>query len=236
MNLVTGTTVALDYVERGDHEQRHPGSPPYSPAERQRVASLADAELVGESIAGSTPAFDQLVQRYRAKVVRLVASMLGSKVDVEDVAQDIFVKIYLSLEKFRGDASFSTYLYTVTVNRCRDELRKAKLRRFFSFDEWFTTGDGHPTLDNGQSLDLDERRAAMRAAMRRLPTQTQMLLHLREVEELSYKELADVFAVEMGTIKSRLARARDRLREEIAPYLNDGTLPGDSRTSSTGRR
>jgi RNA polymerase sigma-70 factor (ECF subfamily) len=115
------------------------------------------------------------------------------------------------------------------VNRCRDELRKAKLRRFFSFDDWFATAkSAHPTQENGHRIDSDERRDAMRQAMRRLPAQTQMLLHLREVEELSYKELADIFSVEMGTIKSRLARARDRLREEIHPYLADGILPGDT--------
>jgi RNA polymerase sigma-70 factor (ECF subfamily) len=64
--------------------------------------------------------------------------------------------------------------------------------------------------------------------MKRLPSQTQMLLYLREVEELSYKELADVFEVEIGTIKSRLARSRDRLREELLPYFRDGKMPGNS--------
>ncbi len=229
MNLLTGSTVTLEYVDRSDPEPEHtPGTPAIYPAvERQRVAQLVDGELVGECVGGSSLAFDELVSRYRSKVLRLVASMLGTRVDVEDVAQDIFVKVYLSLRKFRGDASFSTYLYTVTLNRCRDELRKAKLRKFFSFDDWFAAGgDAHATQENGQRLDGDEQRDAMRRAMKQLPAQTQMLLHLREVEELSYKDLADVFNVEIGTIKSRLARARDRLREEISPYLREGTLPG----------
>jgi RNA polymerase sigma-70 factor, ECF subfamily len=180
-------------------------------------------------VAGSSAAFDELVLRYRDKVVRLVASVVGFRVDIEDIVQDIFVKVYLSLERFRGDASFSTYLYTTAVNRCRDELRRGKLRRFFSFDDWFGNDSmAHPHSENAQQIDADERRDAVRAAMKRLPADTQMLLYLREIEELSYKELADVFKVEMGTIKSRLARARDRLRDELLPYMRDGNMPGEA--------
>ncbi len=194
------------------------------------VASLDDAGLVVASVGGNSLAFDELVIRYREKVLRLVSSTLGAGAEVEDITQDIFIKVYLSLERFRGDASFSTYLYTVTVNRCRDELRKGKLRRFFSFDEWFARGSGadHPSSENGQTVDADERCSAVRRAMRRLPQPTQMLLHLREVEELSYKELSAIFEVEVGTIKSRLARGRDRLREELLPYISDGIMPGKS--------
>jgi RNA polymerase sigma-70 factor (ECF subfamily) len=228
MDLVTGSTVALDYLEQLTPEPSQPQGPPavYSAGERKRVAAMCDATLVGECIGGSSLAFDELVTRYRTKVVRLVGSMLGPGAETEDVAQDIFVKVYLSLGKFRGEASFSTYLYTVTVNRCRDELRRGKLRRFFSFDEWFSSNGSQLQQENEQEIDGNERRAAIRKAMKRLPMQTQMLLHLREIEELSYKELADIFTVEIGTIKSRLARARDRLREEIYPYIKDGTLPG----------
>jgi RNA polymerase sigma-70 factor (ECF subfamily) len=229
MDLVTGSTVALDYLEELTPEPSQPKGTPaiYSAEERKRVVSMGDPELVGECVTGSSLAFDELVTRYRTKVVRLVTSMLGPGSEAEDVAQDVFVKVYLSLGKFRGDASFSTYLYTVTVNRCRDELRRNKLRRFFSFEDWFSNNGSQLTQENEQAIDGDERRSAIRKAMKRLPVQTQMLLHLREIEELSYKELADIFAVEIGTIKSRLARARDRLREEIYPYIKDGTLPGE---------
>lgn len=228
MDLVTGSTVALDYPEELTPEPSQPkgAHSVHAATDKKRVASMCDAELVCECVEGSSLAFDELVTRYRGKVVRLVGSMLGQGLDAEDVAQDIFVKVYLSLGKFRGEASFSTYLYTVTVNRCRDELRRGKLRRFFSFDEWFSTNGSQLTQENEQRIDGDERRGAIRRAMKRLPVGTQMLLHLREIEELSYKELAEIFEVEIGTIKSRLARARDRLREEIYPYIKDGTLPG----------
>ncbi|HVK40610.1 MAG TPA: sigma-70 family RNA polymerase sigma factor [Candidatus Kapabacteria bacterium] len=197
--------------------------------DRQRIGALEDTALVAETVSGSTAAFDELVLRYREKVVRLVASVVGFRTDIEDIVQDIFVKVYLSLGRFRGDASFSTYLYTTAVNRCRDELRRGKLRRFFSFDDWFSSDSAaHPHSENDQQVDADERRDAVRAAMKRLPPDTQMLLYLREIEELSYKELADVFKVEMGTIKSRLARARDRLRDELLPYMRDGNMPGDT--------
>lgn len=230
MDLVTGSTVVLDYIEEGFRNGRSVGggAAAHSVHEREHMAALGDADLVRACLDGCSPAFDELVVRYRSKVVRLICSTLGSEAEIEDVAQDVFVKVYLSLGKFRGDASFSTYLYTVTVNRCRDELRKGKLRKFFSFDEWFSgNGAAGLTQENGHALEEDERRGAVRRAMKRLPVHTQMLLHLREVEELSYKELADIFDVEIGTIKSRLARARDRLREELYPYIRDGIMPGE---------
>jgi RNA polymerase sigma-70 factor (ECF subfamily) len=229
MDLVTGSAVVLDYIEgfRTEPRVENGTAAIHSSGERQRMSALCDAELVGACLDGSSLAFDELVTRYRGKVVRLVVSTLGPEADVEDVAQDVFIKVYLSLGRFRGDSSFSTYLYTVTVNRCRDELRKGRLRKFFSFDEWFSSSGGnHLTQENDQDTEGDERRGAVRYAMKRLPSQTQMLLHLREIEELSYKELADIFEVEIGTIKSRLARARDRLREELYPYIKDGILPG----------
>lgn len=193
--------------------------------DRRRLGQLDDLALVHETREGNVAAFDELVERYREKALRLVTSTLGAREDVEDIVQDVFIKVYRSLERFRGDASFSTYLYTVTVNRCRDELRKSKIRRFFSFDDWFAgnaTERAEMSQENGHTLEQNERIQAVRAAMERLPAQTSMLLHLREIEELSYKELADVFDVEIGTIKSRLARARDRLREELLPFMQEG--------------
>lgn len=232
MDVISGSTVIPGRVESFRTEPRvshsaHDASTNRG-ADRQRVAGLEDAALVAETVAGNAVAFDELVLRYRDKVIRLVASVIGFRADVEDIVQDIFIKVFMSLGRFRGDASFSTYLYTTAVNRCRDELRRGKLRRFFSFDDWFANdSSAHPHSDNDQSLDADERRDAVRSAMKRLPPDTQMLLYLREIEELSYKELADVFKVEMGTIKSRLARARDRLRDELMPYMRDGHMPGE---------
>lgn len=228
MKLVLDDTATLDYI----HEFQHGStvtrtSKTMTSSDRGApIPTLEDSRLVQLASEGGSLAFDELVRRYREKVLRLVTSTLGLHADVEDIAQDIFVKVYLSLERFRREASFSTYLYTVTVNRCRDELRRSKIRRFFSLDEWMRRGDGrHPAGENEQTIDDDERRQAVRRAMNSLPKHTQMLLHLREVEELSYKELAEIFEVEVGTIKSRLARGRERLREVLTPYIRDGRMP-----------
>jgi len=230
MGLLSGSTLLSNGVERFRSEPRVAHLAPDEgriPDERTRLnlASLDDSALLELSGTGNVPAFDELVVRYRSKVMRLVSSILGADAEVEDVVQEIFIKVYLSLARFRGDSSFSTYLYTITVNRCRDELRKTRLRKFFSFDEWFTDGNADLSHDNEQQLDCNERQLAVRRAMKRMPAQTQMLLYLREIEELSYKELADIFSVEIGTIKSRLARGRDRLREELLPYVRDGRMP-----------
>ena len=229
MNVISGSTIVPKRLEQLRPERRSANVETHirvvNERDRPRLAAMDDRMLVTECVAGNTTAFDELVTRYREKVLRLVASVIGTGADTEDIAQEIFIKIYLSLPRFRGDASFSTYLYTTTVNRCRDELRRTKLRKFFSFDEWFNGESAdHPHGENEQQLETDERRLAVRQAMKRLPSDTQMLLYLREIEELSYKELADIFKVEMGTIKSRLARSRDRLREELIPYMRDGEM------------
>jgi RNA polymerase sigma-70 factor (ECF subfamily) len=233
MDFISSSTILSGRLERSRGEtivaQASDDEERITDNDRRRMAAFDDARLLEECRSGHFVAFDELVNRYRDKVLRLVASVLGFRHDVEDIAQDIFIKVYLSLDRFRGDASFSTYLYTVTVNRCRDELRRSKLRKFFSFDDWFgTEGRGYATGENGHQLECDERQRVVRQAMKRLPTATQMLLYLREIEELSYKELADIFEVEIGTIKSRLARGRDRLRVELLPYLKEGILPGET--------
>mgnify|MGYP000353774026 CR=1 FL=1 len=194
------------------------------------IADLDDTDLVERARRGETPCFDELVLRYRDKAMRLVLSTLGARGDVEDIVQDVFLKLYRSLDRFRGDASFSTWLYTATINRCRDEMRRKKVRRFFSFEDWFGR-DAEAELGlvgtNGQRLEADERVRVVRLAMNRLAPDTRMLLHLREVEGISYRALAEVFGVEIGTIKSRLARARQKLRVELLPYMEEGLLPGE---------
>ena len=200
--------------------QTSPG--PFLYTDREQIATLEDSELVAQTQLGNRLCFDELVARYRDKALRLVLSTLGSRPDVEDIIQDVFVKVYRSLDWFRGDASFSTWLYTVTINRCRDEMRRGKIRRFFSFDDWFARSpEEGPIGENGQTLEREEVVGAVRRAMARLPKDTSMLLHLREIEELSYRELAEIFDVEIGTIKSRLARAREKLRIELLPFMND---------------
>jgi RNA polymerase sigma-70 factor (ECF subfamily) len=225
MDFISGRTVLSNRVEHFRTEPRIAGMPqdvqsPSNGRDGRDLSSLDDMAVVREAAAGSLPAVDMLVVRYREKALRLVISVLGPGADAEDVVQEIFIKIYLTLDRFRGDSSFSTYLYTATVNRCRDELRKSKIRKFFSFDDWFAgDGSGHPSDEVDLDMERDERKAAVQRAMKRLPTQTQMLLYLREIEDMSYKELAEVFETEIGTIKSRLARGRDRLREELLPWL-----------------
>lgn len=196
------------------------------------IATLDDARLVALARDGRTEGFDELLIRYRDKATRLVVSTLGPRNDTEDIVQDVFLKLYRSLDRFRGDASFSTWLYTATINRCRDEMRRKKVRRFFSFEEWFANSsevDSRLVTENGERTEAEERIEAVRRGMSRLPADTRMLLHLREVEGASYRELAGVFDVEIGTIKSRLARARRRLREELLPYMTDGRMPGEGR-------
>ena len=225
MSAISGSTVISGDAAAYRSEPRITQTVPnrtYA-TDRRRLSQLEDTTLVHEAREGNLLCFDELVDRYREKALRLVTSTLGPREDVEDIVQEVFIKVYRSLDRFRGDASFSTYLYTVTVNRCRDELRKSKIRKFFSFEEWFSTDEGMDLSEaNGQTLERNERVQAVRQAMSRLPAQVSMLLHLREIEELSYKELADVFNVEIGTIKSRLARARDRLREELLPFMQEG--------------
>jgi RNA polymerase sigma-70 factor (ECF subfamily) len=153
-------------------------------------------------------------------------SMLSNLTDAEEAAQDIFVKAYLSLSKFKGESSFSTWLYRITANHCLDILRKRNRRRTVSLEalieqdgdliqELFSTpGNADSRMENRQLVDK---------ILSTLPENYRMILTLREADELEYQEIADVLNCSLDSVKGRLARARKQLQENVRHL----TGPGD---------
>jgi len=165
------------------------------------------------SEANKNPNFDELVVEYQDKIYNLCYRFMGNHHDANDCAQDTFVKAFKSLKTFRGDAAISTWLYRIAVNTCKNKLSSLAYR--------FRKLTVAPVeiKDDSQSPEVqfekDEKGRLIQKAIDSLPNDHKTVVVLRDVEELSYEEIAKVTGYNIGTVKSKLARARGRLREKL---------------------
>ncbi len=178
-----------------------------------------DRELVRLCQNGTESAFEELVRRHQQRVFRLVGRILRRPEDVEDIAQQVFLKTYLSLAKFDQRAAFSTWLYRITVNECWDYLRKKKIRPLVYeadlSEEQVSRLDGivsteRPPEDPSQRA---EARDALEQILDKLPQQDRDLLMLKEAEGFSVQELAEMLGLNVNTVKVRLFRARGKIMD-----------------------
>jgi RNA polymerase sigma-70 factor, ECF subfamily len=178
-----------------------------------------DRELVRLSQNGTESAFEELVRRHQQRVFALVGGILRRPDDVEDVAQQVFLKAYLGIKKFDQRAAFSTWLYKIAVNECWDYLRKRKVRPLVYeadlSEEQVSLLDGiisteRPTESPSTRMEAREVLDRMLGA---LPEQDQQLLILKEVEGFSVQELAEILNLNVNTVKVRLFRARGRIMD-----------------------
>ncbi len=182
----------------------------------------SDRELVREAQNGNAQAFEVLVARYERKVYGLAYHLCGDAEDAADVAQEAFLKAFSSLRGFRGQSSFSTWLYRVTANVCFDALRSRRRRKTVSLDRpapGLAPGGMWQVPDtSGDPAELVERqevRTAVRRAIGRLHPDHRMVVVLRDLHGLSYEEIAQVLGLKEGTVKSRINRARLALRDHL---------------------
>lgn len=187
-----------------------------------------EAALVRRVLDGDSGAFEPLVAAYEKNVYNLALRMTGSPQDAEDMAQEAFLKAYRSLSGFRGDSKFSVWLYRIVSNVCLDFLRRQGRRGAVSLTQ---EDDGGEEVqldvpDSSQSpealLERKLTREAVRRGLAQLPEDQRQILLLREIQGLSYEEIAEALALEAGTVKSRIFRARKRL---CAFLLQDGNIP-----------
>jgi RNA polymerase sigma-70 factor (ECF subfamily) len=182
-----------------------------------------DAELAAQARAGVRAAFDELVVRHQDRVYNMALRMLGHPDDALDLAQEVFLSAYRALPAFEGKSSFSTWLYRVTVNRCRDELRRratVKHTRPRSLSAAAGPDDppGDPPAHAPSPAELAvarESEALVARAIAELPADARETLVLRDVEGLAYEEIAEILDVPVGTVRSRLHRARSLVRERL---------------------
>ena len=184
-----------------------------------KMPETPDAELIDAVLAGSSPAFGELVGRYEGRILRLLSRFSRDRGEIEDMAQDVFVKVFRKLDTFQRDSAFYTWVYRIAVNTANDQLARPGRRRLrlveddAAFDAAMPpgrAGDGaaEPLLD-------DEVRRATREIVADLPEHYRSILVLREYEDLSYTEMARVLGISIGTVESRLFRARQRFKEAL---------------------
>ena len=184
-----------------------------------------EAKLIKQVVDGDNEAFALLVKAYEDKVYNLCLRMCGDREEARDLAQEAFIKAWRGLRFYKHEAAFSTWLYRLTGNVCIDYLRRKKRRAAVSLtssDEEETQleiPDPTPTPEE-QTLDLSTRQAVS-DAMEKLEEDFRMVLTLRVVEERSYDEIAEIMDLKVGTVKSRLARAREKLKKILLQSGNE---------------
>jgi RNA polymerase sigma-70 factor (ECF subfamily) len=178
-----------------------------------RREGLAEAELIEGCRAGNREALNELIKRYHAAVLRVCVSLIGSR-DVDDLVQDIFIKILRRFNAFEGRSSIFTWIYEITVNHCRDELRRRKRRRWFSLQNLPPeTVEQIPTDEvlASDKMEADELQKRLHAALNQLEPKYRELIVLRDLEGLRYEEIAAIKKIDEKLVKSRLYQARQAL-------------------------
>jgi RNA polymerase sigma-70 factor (ECF subfamily) len=180
-----------------------------------------EASLIADAQKGKVDAFNDLVLTYQQQVYNLAYRIMGDPASAADATQDAFISAYQSLSRFRG-GSFKSYLLRIVTNRCYDELRRRKRRPATSFEDVEIDEDANPMLVNGgenpeEYAERQEMARVLQAGIETLPPDQRIALVLSDVQGMSYEEIAEVMEVALGTVKSRLARARSKLRD----YLRD---------------
>jgi RNA polymerase sigma-70 factor (ECF subfamily) len=201
---------------------------------RPALAGVDDAALVTRAQAGDTAAFDTLVERYADKVHRLTYKVLRHEEDAEDALQDAFLSAYRNLPRFKGESTFSTWLYRVAMNAALMRLRKRR-EGMVSIEQPSDREDSRVTLQLADwaktppdAVVNDELRQALERAVDLLPEELSKVFLLREVEGLSNGEVADILELSIPAVKSRLHRARVALRDSLNRYFAE-------RAGRTGR-
>lgn len=182
-----------------------------------------DAALMARVARGDMAAFEQLVERHQALVIGTVGRMLGSNSDVEDVAQQVFIRVWKSAPRYRPAAKFTTWLLTITRNLVFNETRRRKrhpadLLDVHEGEDAVALADSAGRRPDEQLLE-DELQRAIEAAVRALPEKQRMAVVLRRFQEKSYEEIGEVLGLSLPAVKSLLFRARTELRSALNHYL-----------------
>jgi len=206
--------------------------PPATPLDDSPVHQ-SDLQLVERTVAGDLRAYDLLVIKYQRRIERLIGRMVRDTDLVQDIAQETFLRAFRALHQFRGDAQFYTWLYRIAVNTAKKFLMDLKRDPLIYEGAMRSDDDENETSRVGQELTNDETpetvlaareiATAVNAAMEALPDDLRQAVTLREIEGLSYEEIATVMACPIGTVRSRIFRAREAISARVRPLLENRT-------------
>jgi RNA polymerase sigma-70 factor (ECF subfamily) len=200
--------------------------------ERARLKALSDEELIIRVQSGDSSAFDILVDRFKVRLFNYLYRMVGNRDEAEELAQETFVKAFIHADKYKTIAKFSTWLYTIGTNLVRNRIRSRKRApQFLSL--WQRDGDSET---NERPIDLPDRsrqpdsqfndkelEGIINDAIGRIPEKYRTSFILREINQLSYEEIAAATGLKLGTVRSRINRARNYFRRLVEPYVEIGT-------------
>lgn len=186
---------------------------------------IADSALVEKVQKGDKKAFDLLVIKYQNRVVNLVSRYVRDVTDAQDIAQEAFLKAYRALPNFRGDSAFYTWLYRIAINTAKNHVasrarRPQEVQTIGPEDETFDYDDALKEVETPENLLLtDEIQKTIINAIEELPDDLRLAITLREVEGLSYDEIAEAMSCPIGTVRSRIFRAREAIDVRLKPLL-----------------
>ena len=199
--------------------------------ERAKWAEHSDEELMLRVQSGVTDCYDVLVERYKVRLFNYLYRLTGNRDEAEEIAQEAFVKAYIHAEKYKTIARFSTWLYTIATNLVRNRIRsRSRAPRLVSlWTRGFGDSDEERVLDiedggrtPDQVINDAELSSVINRAIAKIPEKYRESFVLREINELSYEEIAAVTGLKLGTVRSRINRARNYFRQLVAPVVEKG--------------
>lgn len=189
--------------------------------------NITDKQIIEKIKKGEKKAYDLLVIKYQQRVINLILRFVKNHSDAQDVAQEVFIKAYRALPRFRGDSAFYTWIYRIAINTAKNHLTK-EARKFSKYhqdiNEMEQIEDNNALTEHVTPESLlikDELQNVILKSVNSLPTDLQSVILLREVEGLSYEEIADVMKCPVGTVRSRIFRARVAIDKKIKPLLDN---------------
>lgn len=208
----------------------------------RRVRLMNDIEklLIKKSKSGDVEAFEQLIFDYQKKAYNIALRIMGNQEDAKDMCQEAFIRIFKSIEGFKEQSSFSTWMYRIVTNVCLDEIRKKKKNDTVSLDNTFETQNGEVHFETASDEDTPEE-AFIRTEKRRiilkeinsLSEEYKTAIVLRDIQGFSYEEIANILCCSIGTVKSRINRGRNLLKNRLKTALE---LSGQSNVYIAERR
>ena len=185
--------------------------------EQPKILSLDDDfSLIKRFIDGDESVFGELVKRHKEKVRNIVYITLSNSNSVDDIAQEVFITVYRHLKNFRFESQFTTWIYRITINKCKDHLRKINVRKIFLP---LKAEEEEPVFESiNEDSDIAQ---IVRNAVGTLPDKLRVPLVLKDLEGFSYQEIADTMECEIGTVKSRIFRAREALKKVLKPLQKE---------------
>ena len=196
-------------------------------AENKRSPETTDNKLIQDFLKGKTKAFDKLVVKYQDVIFNLCYRMLGDYDEANDCAQKTFIKVYKNVKKFEQKSAFSTWIYRIAVNTCKNVLSSSNYKRkmkMIHIDK--------PINEDGKMLEIsdrsfnpdrifekNEKQRKIQEAINKLPHKQKILVILREIEGKSYEEISNITGMKLGTVKSKLSRGRINLRDKLKEVI-----------------